>query len=419
MRPILITLLALAMARLAPAKDAPATLAPLGDSRTAIIAFDKAGLNHTTLCHFNWANALNQQKYPCTGVFGISGATSDTIISTMLDPALASAPRFLVILMGVNDVRSPGFSADHTMANIAKAADMALARGITPIVCTDPGSEHYLPAHVAFINELNSRIADYCTRTKGAVLFDLAALASTQRAPSIILQPGWFYDGIHLQTLGAYKVGVALASLLDGLGASIPDYPGLAGNILGNPGFIGTAGKLGDGNTGVLPDLFTGGRDNANCSSAFAVNARPDGANELVVDLRTTAQNGLGGMRVSQVIPVAEKAEGFQAGVQVEIDSGSVNLADVRAEVTLVFSDGTFAVAYDFDGTQKRDTISAIDPGGPLVLTLQSPANLVGEGREVKSVKFVLGARVLGQGNAVLRFRNPWCRKVPASPAAN
>lgn len=395
------------------------TLAPLGDSRTAIISFDTAGLNLTTLSHLNWANALNQQKYPYTGNFGISGADSGKIISTMLKPALASHPTFMTILMGVNDVRVPGFSAEHTMANIAQAADKALAQGITPIVFTDPGAVHYAAAQVTFINDLNARIKDYCAATKGAVLFDMAALISTQRTPLIVFQPGWSYDGVHLQTLGAYKVGLAFAALMDTLGAAAPAYPGLSGNLLANPGFSGTGGTVGEGNTGALPDSFAGSRDNANCAAAFSVNARADGTSEVVAALTANESNKLAGMRVTQMIPVTDvvPGDGFQAGVQVDIDAGSVNLADVRAEVSFVFSDGSFAIVYDFDGTSKRDTISSITGAKVLSLTLQSPINSYPADKQIKSIKFTLGARMMGQGNATLRFRNPWCKKFPQSEA--
>ncbi len=395
------------------------TLAPLGDSRTAIISFDTAGLNLTTLSHLNWANALNQQKYPYTGNFGISGAGSDKIIATMLEPALASHPTFMTILMGVNDVRVPGFSAEHTMANITQAADKALAQGITPIVFTDPGSEHYSAAQAAFINDLNARIKDYCSRTKGAVLFDMAALISTQRTPLIIFQPGWSYDGLHLQTLGAYKIGVAFAALMETLGAAAPADPGHSGNLLANPGLSGTGGKIGEGNTGTLPDSFSGSRDNANCTIAFSANKRGDGKNEIVAALAANESNKLAGMRVSQMIPVTDvvPGDGFQAGVQVEIDPGSVSLADVRAEVSFVFSDGTFAIVYDFDGTNKRDTISSITGSPALSLTLQSPVNRSPADKQIKSIKFTMGARMMGQGNATLRFRNPWCIKIPPAEA--
>lgn len=403
----------------APAKGEIA-LAPLGDSRTAIIAFDTGRQNQTTLSHLNWANALNEQKYPYTGVFGISGADSDKILAQMLAPALASHPTHMVILMGVNDVRVPGFSAEHTMANIAKAADAALAQGIVPIVCTDPGSEKYLPAQVKFINDLNARIKEYCATTKGTVLFDMAELISTQREPNIIFQAGWTYDGLHLQTLGAYKIGTAFAALMNNLGAAARPYPGLEGNLLANPTLAGTGGVVGDGNSGELPDSFTGSRDNANCSVVFSTGARAGGGNEITAALTTTEENKLAGLRISQTVPVGDVApgEGFQAGVRADIAPGSVNLVDVRAEVSVVYADGSFAIVYDFDGTSKRDTISSIASPDGLALTLQTPAFRLPADKQIKSLKFVMGARVQGKGNGTVRFRDPWCRKVVSKEEA-
>jgi lysophospholipase L1-like esterase len=399
------------------------TIAPLGDSRTACIHFDTAHLNMTTFSFHNWANVLNQQQYRLTGNFGISGATSDKVVQTQLAPALATHPTYLTILLGVNDVRLPGFSVERTMDNLSKAANQALAQGVTPILFTDPGSEHYQPgAQVDFINALNERIKAYCAATSGAVLFDFAALISTQRSPTIAFKPGWSNDGIHLQTLGAYQTGVAFAKLLDSMGVEVPAYPGLAGNLLQNSRFdAGLGGKLGDGNSGTLPDAFTGSRDNANCSAAFSVKPCGDGGNELTVEVKTTAGNSMGGVRISQAIPAGNltAADAFEAGVQVEIDPGSVNLADVRAEVAFLFTDGTFAVTYCFNGTTKRDTLSSIPTNGPLKLTLQAPRSGCPEGKEIKTATFRMGARLAGEGRATLRFRTPWCKKVPAVESGN
>ncbi|HEY9250117.1 MAG TPA: SGNH/GDSL hydrolase family protein, partial [Rariglobus sp.] len=353
------------------------TIAPLGDSRTAIISFDAAGLNQSTQSHLTWANALSNQRFYYTGTFGVSGATSDGIIATKLAPALATKPRFMTIFMGVNDVRTPGFSAEHTLANIAEAAGQALAQGTTPIVFTDPGNEHYQPSQVAFINDLNERIKTYCATTKGAVLFDMAALVSTQRNPAIVFQPGWSPDGVHFQTLGAYKAGAAFAAFMDTLVKSPSTLSNPAVNLLVNPAFTGAGGAIGNGNTGSLPDGFSGTRDNANCTAAYSLNSRKDGAQELVMSLTSTDANKLGGGRITQTIPVSNLSPGeaLQAGVEVDIEPGSVNLLDVRVEITYVFGDGTFAIAYDFNGTTKRDTISSIPLSRPLSLTLQSPVN--------------------------------------------
>lgn len=396
------------------------TLSPLGDSRTAAMHYDAAHLNMTTQSHINWANALNQQKYPCTGNFGISGAVSDTIIAQQLAPALATHARYMPILMGVNDVKNPGFSAEHTMSNIISAATQAMAQGTTPILFTDPGAEHYVPAQVAFINELNAKIKAYAAANPKVVLFDMAGLVCKQQTPAIVFQPGWSYDGVHLQTVGAYKVGIAFAELLDSLGAKAPPNPALAGNLLKNLELAGSTGKLGNGNTGALPDDFAGSSDNANCSATFSVGAGPGGGKEIVASFRATAQNKLGGIRIAQSIPAASlrAGESLQAGVEAEIEPGSVNLDDVRAEVVLVFKDQSFAAANNFMGTiaregkPRRDTISSI-PGSPrLLLTLQSPINQFPAGKELSSIQFRLGARIAGEGNATIHFRHPWCKKV-------
>ena len=401
------------------------TIAPLGDSRTAIIAYDGAAMHLlSTQNHLNWANALNQQKYPYTGNFGVSAATSDMIVANLLPLALATHPTHMTILMGVNDPKLASYNAEHTMANIAKAANAALAQGTIPIVFTDPGADHYNAAQVAFINDVNTRIKDYCAATPKAVLFDMAALISEQRTPAIVFHPGWVYDGVHLQTLGAYKIGVAFAALMDSLGAEAPVYPGVSGNLLENSALSGTGGAVGKGNTGILPGSFAATDAKPTNPTAFALNKRKDGTTEIVATLTNADPKTLNGVRISQPLPVTglNPGDSFQAGVQVDIDKGSVNLGDVRAEMDLNFTDGTFASVYDFEtsmareGKPTRDTISSLPVSDGVSLTLQAPTNAYPVGKVLSGMTFRLGARIAGQGSATVRFRNPWCKKVVSLP---
>jgi len=113
---------------------------------------------------------LNQQKYPVTGDFGISGAVSDKVMAENAG-ARAGYPFSLYDHPhGGERCEGANFSAGHTMANLTEAANKALAQGTIPILFTDPGSEHYSAAQVAFINDVNARIKAYCAATPKAVL---------------------------------------------------------------------------------------------------------------------------------------------------------------------------------------------------------------------------------------------------------
>ena len=78
----------------------------------------------------------------------------------------------------------------------------------------------------------------------------------------------------------------------------------------------------------------------------------------------------------------------------------------------MVYADGSVDIVYDFDGTSKRDTISSIASPDGLALTLQTPAFRLPADKQIKSLKFVMGARVQGKGIATVCFRDPWCRKI-------
>lgn len=241
------------------------TVAPLGDSRTAIITFDGAapalGIQQATQNHLNWAQTLNKQFFTYTGRFALSGITTTTMVNTYLTPALASRPKFLVILGGVNDPAA-GISTAQTFANLMTCVNAALLRGITPIIFTDPGSTSFSSGQADgfhAVGGLNDQIRALSSNPK-ILVYDFATFALSSFNPIVwntTNAVSWSWDGTHLSTLGSAIVGQNFGTAFAPLLPAQTD-PSLTGSTLVNGDFATvTGGTLGTGNTGTIPASFT------------------------------------------------------------------------------------------------------------------------------------------------------------------
>ena len=169
-------------------------------------------------------------------------------------------------------------------------ADAALAAGVRPILHTDWGSQGFSPTLCAEWQALNDAIRAYCARTPRVILADLVPVLLTSTNP-IAFKPGHAYDGTHLDIPGAMAAGAAFVAQVAPSLPPPPEPPLLGGNLVTNAAFAGTGGTVGTGNSGVMPNNFTAGRDNTNCAAALSINGREDGVNEVVMAI-TTANAG-------------------------------------------------------------------------------------------------------------------------------
>jgi lysophospholipase L1-like esterase len=65
----------------------------------------------------------------------VSGARTDDVVSSQLPLVLADAPRYCIVLAGINDIIST-YPFATTSANLTAIYESLLAAGITPIACT-------------------------------------------------------------------------------------------------------------------------------------------------------------------------------------------------------------------------------------------------------------------------------------------
>lgn len=134
---------------------------------------------------------------------GISGDTSDKCLERIEINALNIRPRFMSILIGVND-RSYGLTDDQTVENIGKMIDKVKELSpntrlyIQAIYPVNP----YVPNHAIndefkYLDDLNARIQQI-TIDKEANFLDFRALLSNDKG---LLKPAFTYDGLHPNAL--------------------------------------------------------------------------------------------------------------------------------------------------------------------------------------------------------------------------
>lgn len=144
----------------------------------------------------HWSKASEQRNA------GVSGETTSMVGARFAHEISYSAPRYVHILAGTNDLRpdiSPVYSQSVTVANIAGMVTMARARNLPTIVGTVPPLDLTLfPTRAPLVASLNSAIVA-AVRPLGAFIADYYA---AMVLPSGLQNSALFSDGIHPNTSG-------------------------------------------------------------------------------------------------------------------------------------------------------------------------------------------------------------------------
>jgi lysophospholipase L1-like esterase len=232
-----------------------------------------------------WANLLSdgQFTFPHELNFGVVGDTTDQIVARL--PALIAAKPSAVVLPcpATNDRNSNELrTAQHSIDNLIKILDACYSAGIPVILTTEfPRGNATFASGLITGTQLNYHrllrrwVLDVAANRRGVTVIDTwPLLADLSRSDGAMLLVNT-YDGTHLAPIGAAKVGAAIAAVLR---AMFPrkwihadyDAGGLyhatenpRGNLIPNPGMIGTAGTKDAASTGSLGDSNTSTRDAA------------------------------------------------------------------------------------------------------------------------------------------------------------
>ena len=120
--------------------NAPVTVAALGDSITHGGGAMTAPPSRALYCWETYTGLPVKN-------LGRSGDTTGNLLDRFEEDVLPFAPKYLVIMGGVNDFRS-GTSADVIISNLSRIAEKCRVRDITPVFATATPISPYLMAKV-------------------------------------------------------------------------------------------------------------------------------------------------------------------------------------------------------------------------------------------------------------------------------
>jgi len=152
---------------------------------------------------------------------GIAGQNTSQMLLRFEDDVVALAPRSVVILGGMNDLRSyvgdPSVivvsAKARIMRNLTAMTDIAVGRGIMPVLCALPpvgADRHRVLRDAAAIVAVNGWIRDFCSQ-HGHVFVDFHDALADEHG---MLPLAFSDDGIHPNSAGYAAMSPPLRSAL-------------------------------------------------------------------------------------------------------------------------------------------------------------------------------------------------------------
>lgn len=150
---------------------------------------------------------------------GIGGQTSIQMLGRFRADVIGLQPKLVVILAGTNDIagNTGDVSLEEVRDNMESMVELALANGITPLVCSVlpaadfPWRAGKNPAER--IPALNTLFTEVATKHQVPYIDYYSAMANENNG----LDPKWAYDGVHPTAEGYGEMEKVLIPVLDQL----------------------------------------------------------------------------------------------------------------------------------------------------------------------------------------------------------
>jgi lysophospholipase L1-like esterase len=199
----------------------PGTVALLGDSITQrhVIGDSASVSGHDTRGYWTWAAILLRQRLALVKVAGVAGDRTDQMQARYATDIAPSAPGWLVVQAGVNDV-TQGVSAATIISNLTSLYTTAIAAGTRVIATTITPNTGWSAAQKLVRAQVNEWMRGYASTQRGIVLCDWSATVTDEHSGLWIT--GYSPDNTHPNTKGAARMGKALADTISPILASYP-----------------------------------------------------------------------------------------------------------------------------------------------------------------------------------------------------
>lgn len=384
--------------------------------------------------YFRGSNSFNRGDNK-----GISGDTTEGVLARLGRDIIAEKPTDVLVYIGANDI-AQGTNKDVILNNIITICERIMRVNANIILCTIAPRNHIVGSGYSAAADLdrlyiNGKLTNFANSYRGKIsLVDLSAIG-VYNVDRYILPANYTNDGVHLNKLGALTafnsyLKPVIASILGPLPMprNIPGaYDGtlaLYGNILTNPDYTGTAGTLGSGITGTVPDSWRSLRSGTGPSSVASVVSTTDWngtTRNFIQHVISSAAGGAAGDYVDTRHYAAASdlfttgsvlGEWYTGEVEMIVDpvsSGANILNEIALRIVDTDGDDSYSSCfYVNDVTYPTEKM----PDGSFRLILRTPPL---QCRGTTGFNFSVRAYIDGTatGSRTIRFGAPVFRRIP------
>lgn len=230
-------------------RRSPQAISGLGDSITIGDGSNYGGQYSISTTYFGRVVMRSGGRLRYVNNWGLSGATSATIIEQKLPSCLADKSSLVLVTIGTNDTGSVSYDANQTQENLLYIWTALLEAGKTPIIATVPPRSTQI-ANVDRLNVWIRRMANVMNLPLVDIHTVLVDPATGQ------MKAQYTGDGIHPNSAGRDAAAAAAWAVIDrmipgGRVIPFPEHNADGANLLANSLF------LTDANTDGLADSWT------------------------------------------------------------------------------------------------------------------------------------------------------------------
>ncbi|HWA17682.1 MAG TPA: SGNH/GDSL hydrolase family protein [Devosia sp.] len=296
-----------------------------------------------------WALALSEGRLfqPIGGNLGVSG---DTVADMYARRAatVARLPKVVCGMCGTNDVGA-GTAAATITAGLRAYWNYMLASGARYVVwCT------ILPRFAP--NSLSGGSETIRQAVNAWMLAQASRRIKIVDCEALDLSSDDFGDGLHPNTGGAFKIGQAVAAVLDAITTAADVIAGWTNAYSVNPTMTGTGGSLNGGATGVVADGF--GLDATQAGGANVVGSKGVLADGSPAQIITISGSYSGSGRyinfASFSASTLEAGDELEYVAEIEVEGLSAEI--VRVTPIAAVYDGSFATLFQSEGVYAGDS---------------------------------------------------------------
>jgi lysophospholipase L1-like esterase len=397
-----------------------ATVVFEGDSRTANGISATQG--YTCYGYSSIFRALSKAKLRTINL-GVSGNKAPDMYARLAQVASYS-PWAVVRWCGVNDladgVVGGGVTAANTIIQCSKF-DLSTAGAKYSILVLETGFTGWAAAQVAEMLALNKALVAYAATDNRVRIVNAQSTAVDYTAAvqvPVTYLPGAFADGVHPAVAMSFRLGAAVATLIDSLWGAVDSgavlMPGDSENLLVNPHFGSTQAINTGGFNGAIPaSWFAYQTGLATVTASVQANALKPNMREVKFVITTT---GTAIVHLWQdPLPGVVAGDNLVAAAEIEVVGTPVNLANAQFSLYSVIG-GVTKYANSLFYSAGFDNAAPNSSWPQIPMTLQQPetnAMLIGAGVQT-NLRADFTATIQGAGSATILMRLPYAKKVPA-----